>query len=141
MWGHPKQLSDVEDNATPVCGNESFLIPSTSFLQPCCLWRCCCQLGKASRSLFHHGFLWSQHLIFHPFFEQHPCEFLSFHWQQRLWLSILFLLWFLCRLLLSVDVTTVTTCHAKLLSHLTLSPGMEMSGTFETVTPCFLPGR
>ena len=86
--------------------------------------------------------LWSQHLMFCPFFffEQRPCprDFRPFHWQQRLWLSILFLLCFVCGPLPSVDVTT---CHAKLLSHLALSLGMETSSTFETVTPCFLPGR
>lgn len=87
------------------------------------------------------GFLWSQFLVFHPFcfFEQHSysSDFLPFHWQQGLWLSIVLFLSFVSEPLPSVDVTT---CHAELLSHLTLSPGVETSGTFETVTPCFLPG-
>lgn len=77
---------------------------------------------------------------FFSFFEQHPCpcDLLPFCWQQRLWLSTLFLLCFVCGPLPSVDVTT---CHTELLSHLASSPGVETSGTFETVMPCFLPGR
>lgn len=66
-----------------------------------------------------------------------PITFLLFHWQQGLWLIILFFLSFVSESLPSVDVTT---CKAELLSHLTLSPGMETSGTFEMVTPCFLTG-
>lgn len=44
------------------------------------------------------GFLWSHHLVFHPFcfFEQRSYSgvFLPFHWQQGLWLSILLFLYF-----------------------------------------------
>lgn len=65
-----------------------------------------------------------------------PMTFLLFHWQRGLWLSILLFLSSVSEPLPSVDVTT---CHAELLSRLTLSPGVEASGTFETVTPCLLP--
>lgn len=53
----PKQLCIGGENA-PLClwQTESFLIPPTSSLQPCCLRRRCCRLGKASKSLLCHGF-------------------------------------------------------------------------------------
>lgn len=73
-------------------------------------------------------------------FEQCPCLFdiLLFCWQQRLWLSCLFLLCFVCVPLPSVNVTP---CHAVSSCLLTSSPGKKTSGAFETVTPHGVPGR
>lgn len=145
----PKQLCGGGKCSHSAYGKEPFLITAALILhlhtwrsaatgwmdkQPCSAMNFLSH--KHNTSCFILFFL---HICILIHFEQRLCPFdiLLFCWQQRLWLSCLCLLCFVC---VPLPLVNVTACHAVSSWLLTSSPGKKTSGAFEMLTlPC-LPG-